>query len=372
MHPFYVNGRFLTQPFSGVQRFATEVSAALLRIDGATTLLAPPGVIDRGGASIRDASIRTVGRRGGQAWEQLELPGHARNGVLLNLGNTAPLRLRRQVVVIHDCGVFSTPQAYSWKFRAWYKLMQTALARSGARIVTVSAFSRAEIVRHLGVPAERVAVMPEGGDHMRRVALEPGAPAAFGLEPGRYVLVVGNLAAHKNLGALGELARMLAERGMVLAVAGGLDRGVFDGRSGAGPRLPQPARYLGRVSDGALGALYRQAACFVFPSLYEGFGLPALEAMECGCPVVASDIPALREVCGDAALFCDPASPPDFARQVGRLLDEAGRADQLREAATARLSRYGWDNAALALHEVVRELLPVRRLRAPEAPWAPG
>jgi glycosyltransferase involved in cell wall biosynthesis len=139
---------------------------------------------------------------------------------------------------------------------------------------------------------------------------------------------------------------------MVLAMTGGLNEAVF--RTQAGTQLPQPARYLGRVSDGALRALYQHAACLVFPSRYEGFGLPAIEAMACLCPVAASDIPALREVCGDAALYFNPASPPDIMRQVGRLLDEPGLADTLRAAASSRLPKFTWDNAASVLSAVVR------------------
>lgn len=310
--------------------------------------------------------VQRVGTRRGHAWEQLDLPRHARGGILLSLGNTAPLMSRRQVIVIHDAGVFSTPEAYSWSFRAWYKWLQTLLVRSGIQVVTVSAFSRAEIIRYLGGHADRVAVIGEGADHMNRIVADPGVLASAGLMPGRFVLAVGNLAAHKNLAALGELARVLAARDMTLVIAGGLPAGAF--KDDGDVLLPRPARYVGRVGDGALKALYQAAACFVFPSRYEGFGLPAVEAMACDCPVVAADIPALRETCGKAALYGGPGSPQDIAFQVCRVLDEDGLAHRLRQAGTEQVSQYTWDRAAWALNRVIAALPPASRSLAGYGP----
>src|ERR1700709_2206249 len=122
MKQIYVNGRFLTQKFSGVQRFATEVTLALQSLHPDLRILTPPGPI-----TTPISGSMAVGKLSGQGWEQLELPRHAAGGVLLNLGNTAPLFGRRQIVVIHDAGVFSTPETYPWQLRLWYKSMQKAL-----------------------------------------------------------------------------------------------------------------------------------------------------------------------------------------------------------------------------------------------------
>ena len=352
MRPVHLNGRFLVQPFSGVQRFACEITAALLRSGDAGEVLSPPG--ERVTALPADVAsrVRVAGTRAGHAWEQLDLPRASRGGVLVNLGNTAPLGRRRQIVVVHDCGWAATPEAYSRSFRLSYRAAQTWLARTGSRIVTVSEFSRGEIVRHLGLPPERIAVIAEGADHMARIAPDPAALARHGLAPGRYVLAVGNLAAHKNLSVLDALAGRLAARGMTLAVAGAVRTGMF--RAGAADGLPGAATVLGRVSDEALRSFYEHAACFVFPSRYEGFGLPAIEAMACGTPVVASDIPALREVCGGAALYADPASPRSFADAVERVVDDASLAARLRAAAAPRLAIHRWDRAAAALGALAR------------------
>jgi len=348
-----INGRFLGQPQSGVQRFAREITAALLASDRNINVVVPPGTQLDG--SISWDRVRAVGTRRGQAWEQLDLPRHIGDAVLVNLGNTAPLRAPRQVVVIHDTGWAATPEAYTRAFRVWYRTLQTLLVRSSARLVTVSAFARAEIARTLRVAPARITVVPEGAEHITRLPPNPGVVEDASLARGRYVLAVGNIATHKNLLALRELARVLAERGQMLAIAGASPAGVFHD----GADLPQPARLLGRPDDSQLRALYEHAACLVFPSLYEGFGLPAVEAMACRCPVAAADIPALRETCGEAAIFFNPRSSASIAETVLALLDDPARAEAMREAGAARAARFTWRRAADALAAVAAEVAPV-------------
>jgi glycosyltransferase involved in cell wall biosynthesis len=342
----YLNGRFTTQTLSGVQRFATELTRALQNLYGDSARLLVP----RNGSKAYPGALE-IGRWQGQAWEQWELPRHVADGLLINLGNTAPLRTRRQILVIHDTGVFSTPAAYSREFRLWYKTLQTALVRRGTPVVTVSEFSRTEIIRHLRAVPKQVSVMPEGADHISRILAEPGVLIEHGLETGRFVLAVGTLAAHKNLQALGLLATRLAQRQVPLVIVGGLGGLAFQNHGSHG--LPQPARYIGRVSDGQLKALYQAAACFVFPSRYEGFGLPVVEAMASACPVIAADIPALRETCGQAAIFCNPIDPDDIAERVLRLLDDEALQAQLRFSGLAHTRVMSWQRAAQVLQNII-------------------
>jgi glycosyltransferase involved in cell wall biosynthesis len=344
-----INGRFLTQGMTGVQRFATEIVAAAdaLAVAGAwpvARLLHPAGARDAG---LRAFASETVGTRSGQVWEQIDLPRALRGDVLVNLGNTAPLLAgARQAVVIHDAGAFDTPESYSFAFRSWYRLLQKRLARSGARILTVSEFSRGRIAATLGVEAASIGVLPEGGEHVLRVPADAGVLARHGLERARYALVVGNPAAHKNLAALSSAAEMLGQHGLVLAVAGAADPTVF--RAGGGVAA-EAARVLGRVSDAELRALYENALCLIFPSRYEGFGLPPLEAMVCGCPVVAAHAGAVPEVCDGAALWFDPDQPATLAEALSRLIEEEGLLDGLRQAGLERARHFTWEAAARAL-----------------------
>ncbi len=346
-----INGRFLTQGLTGVQRFAMEVTAALdARADlPPPRLLLPPGATFGAYARLRPA---TVGRRSGQAWEQIDLPAAARGTMLINLGNTAPLRAgRRQAVVIHDAGVFDTPESYSFAFRAWYRFLHHALARVGARLITVSQFSQARIADRLGIDPARIGVMPEGGEHVLRAPADLSVLQKHGLEPGRFALAVGSRAAHKNLDALRDAAAMLADRGMVLAAAGAADPAVFRAAGGGG------AVALGRVTDAELRALYENALCLVFPSRYEGFGLPPLEAMTCGCPVIAARSGAVPEVCGEAALWFDSATPASLTEALVALIDQPGLAAAQRTAGLARAEKFTWARAA----ETLLSLLPEPR-----------
>ncbi len=344
--PLAINARFLAQPTTGVQRFAREITLALGHLREKPRLLGPRDAILP--AEWRDGGWRleTAAQARGQLWEQLVLPRQSRGAVLVNLANTAPLLRGRQLLVIHDAGVFATPRAYSRRFRAWYRLLHAALARRGTVLATVSEFSQGEIERCLGVPRARIAVLGEGAEHILRA---PSVPPP--LPEGSYVLAVGTPAAHKNLAALAATATMLRARGLDLVATGGVAAGVFGEAF-----WPGGIRPLGRVDDATLAALYRGAACLVFPSRYEGFGLPAIEAMACSCPVVAASIPALREVCGEAALFVDPDDPAGFAEAVALLLDDPPRSAALRAAGRARADRFTWRGAAENLLEALESV----------------
>lgn len=359
MTRFALNGRFLTQALTGVQRFATELTAAMDALAGEGAWPTTRVLVPRGTAAppaLRHLEVAEVGRLRGQAWEQAELPRAARGAFLLNLGNTAPILAgRHQAVVIHDAGVFDTPESYSLPFRAWYRLLHRALARSGARIVTVSEFSRARIAARLGLDPARIGVMPEGAEHILRAPADAAVLARHRLTPRRYALAVGSRAAHKNLDALRGAAALLASRGLVLAAVGAADPAVFRPAAGA---EGEGAVALGRVGDAELRALYENALCLVFPSRYEGFGLPPVEAMLCGCPVLAARSGAVPEICGDAALWFDAADPGSLAAALRRLLDEPGLAETLRAHGLARAQSFTWRRAAETL----------LRLLAPEGP----
>ncbi len=278
-----------------------------------------------------------LAHRAGHAWEQGWLPLAARGArLILSPANLAPVASARNVVLIHDVAPLREPGWYSGVYTRYHRLLLRALARRARLVLTVSDFSRAEIVELLGVPEEQVRVVPPGVDERFSPAADPApARARYGLDR-PYVLAVGSDVARKNLGALGEAGRLLRGEGIDL-VAAGSGRGYMRGEHAGA------VRRLGYVADAELPGLYAGASALAMPSLYEGFGLPCLEAMASGVPVVASNRAALPETCGGAATLVDPDDSQAFAEA----LVQAARGEPAeREAGLERAAGFTWRRTA--------------------------
>jgi glycosyltransferase involved in cell wall biosynthesis len=344
-----INGRFMTRPATGVDRFALELLNALSANGPALTAWVPAQATVRSELPER-LKTRPVGRLTGQAWEQWDLPRLAGDAPLINLCNTGPLLRREQLVVIHDTATLANPGNFSWKFRAWYQVMLSSLMKRSKVITSVSKFSAGELMRYFPNRRSGVEVVCEGGEHILRVPADTRIIDRLKLHGRRFVLAVGNRSTNKNFGAVLKAMALLDDPDLLLVAAGGGNQRVFASAQVEDPRLLS----TGFVSDAELRALYEHAECFIFPSFYEGFGLPPLEAMCCGCPVVASNTSSMPEVCGDAALYCDPADPASIATHIRRLLDSPALCDEMREAGLARSRLYGWDKAAAQFQDIMK------------------
>ncbi|MEW6537455.1 MAG: glycosyltransferase family 1 protein [Pseudomonadota bacterium] len=344
--PVFINGRFLTQPMSGVQRYARQIVRALDQRPGAAdryVLLTPPGAEN---LNLLNIPTRTIGGVGGHLWEQTALAWTARQGRLLSLGGSGPVLHRRQIVVIHDAAVFRHPEHFRTGYAAFHRALNRILARR-ARLATVSEFSRRELASALNLSPTSIAVAPNSADHLRNIKPDPAVIERFGLTTRPYFVALGNLTPNKNLAVAIRALSHLADPAVRLVLVG--DRpAVFD-RSDfpADPRLI----FAGRRSDAEIAALLGGAQALVFPSLYEGFGIPPLEAMTLACPVIASDIAATREVCADAALYFDPADDAALAANMAELLSRPEVAR--RDAGLRRADRYAWSRSA----EIIEDLL---------------
>jgi len=352
----YLNGKYVAQRTTGVQRAASCLVAA---IDG----LLPPGadwvlLCPRGHAApaLSAIRVREVGWRGQSLhlWEQVSLPLAARDGRLLSLAGSAPLLARRASAMIHDAAVFDRAEAYAPLFRHWYRFLFRQLAHRGVQLLTVSAFSRGRLAHALGVDERRIAVVPEGSDHLADVVPDERVLARLGLRSGAFLLAVASDNPTKNLPALvAAFARRRAAEPAQLVIVGGRNERVFS--AGAGQADPAGVVRAGPLSDPELKALYRNATALLFPSTYEGFGLPPLEAMACDCAVGAADAAAIPEVCGDAALYFDPASVEAMTASMEQLGTDAPLRESLRARGRSRAASFRWTNAARTLLATLAE-----------------
>jgi glycosyltransferase involved in cell wall biosynthesis len=343
-----INGRFLTQPLSGVQRYAREIVSALDDVISEGSPLArnldlqlvfPSSAKDV--PPLRKIRLQAAGRITGHLWEQFVLPARLRGG-LLSLGNTGPLTATRHIVCIHDANTRAFPTSYTPAFRLLYRTLIPSLGRTAKMVATVSRFSATEIERYGIARANKIVVIPDGHEHVGRwIPRHTSATRkAASLET---IVLVGSPAPHKNIKLILEMADRFAAVGLRIAVAGSADARVYN--VGDGSAAASNIIWLGRLSDQELAALMQDSLCLAFPSLTEGFGLPALEAMVLGCPAVVSNVASLPEICGDGALYASPTDPSAWFDQILRLRNEELRADLIRKA-RARTTQFSWRASA--------------------------
>ena len=361
METISINGRFLGQPLTGVQRFARELTSALDRRIGRGELpptlrrarwrlVVPQGV--KADLQLDHIAVETRGRSSGHLWEQTALARATWRDTLIGFGGSGPLLHPRQLTVIHDATIFRHPEAFSRAYRATHTLLGFTLTRT-ARIATVSHFSRGELSAIFRVSSEPIAVIHNATDHFAKLKPDEAALDRFDLRGKNFFLLVGTIKPNKNVAFAIRAFAALGLPDWSLVIVGGVEPGVFKETAlGSAERLV----FTGRLSDGEIAALERHAGAFVFPSLYEGFGIPPLEAMTQGCPVLAADIPSVREACGEAALYFDPRDLESLTRAMREIVEKPELHHALAMKGADNVARFSWDKSAEALLEVIAEM----------------
>ncbi len=357
----YINGRFLTQNRTGVQRYSREVVRAIdrllqqtdyapLRWETKWVLLAPPGAscdID-----LEQIEFRTIGKGDGHLWEQTYLARHSWSGRLLSPASSGPVWHPRQIVVLHDAGIYNAPAGYSRRYRTLHKILDRLLARR-ARIATVSSFSQNELALCLDIREDDILLAPNGTEHLRMVSPDETIVQRLKLDPGKFFVTLGLSTANKNVSLAIEAFRRLNRPDTKLVVIGKGSSRVFGSQKL--PAIPG-VLFTGRLTDEEVTGLLRSAAALLFPSRYEGFGIPSLEAMLQGCPVIASTAPGLMEVCGDAALHFHPDNVEMLQDQMQRILNHPEISSVLRAKGHNRPDVYRWNATAAVLAEALDNL----------------
>jgi glycosyltransferase involved in cell wall biosynthesis len=272
----------------------------------------------------------------------------ARVDLLHSMANFAPAwGSFRRVVTIHDLQYRALSELLSWPVRTATSGLVSLAARRASRIIAVSSAGAQEIVSGLGVERERIDVVPNGVRPRPEAAAGDGAREHYALNERQIALAVATNLPHKNLPALVEALALIApaERPLLVIAGHGTDDAELQAEADAAG-VAADVRLLGQLSTAELDSLYATATCLVLPTLHEGFGLPVLEAMARSLPVACSDIPALREVGGAAALYFDPRSPTQIAAAISELIADSGLAARLRELGRVQASAFSWSAAA--------------------------
>lgn len=326
-----INGRFLARRLTGVERYGQEILRCL--VDG-----------------TRVESTRFQGWKG-HGWEQFILPTRFdRKSVLWSPANTGPIMVQRQALTIHDLSPLEHPEWFQASFAVWYRLFLPILAKRVKMIFSPSEYVKKKVIGRFGIT--QVTVTPNG---VNRSFFHPGARQTRFDLPQNYILFVGTLEPRKNLGRLLQTWNEITDefREMWLVIVG-VSGTVF--KSIHLSHATERVRFLGYVDDETLAGLYANAALFVLPSQDEGFGLPALEAMASGTPVIVSDGGALPEVVGNAGLTFCLSDQNALENTLRACLSDAGLRAALREKGLERAGTFSWQTTAeivwKALHDI--------------------
>jgi glycosyltransferase involved in cell wall biosynthesis len=328
----YINGRFLGNKMDGISRFSLEICKHLKK-NGLDFKIVIPKWVE----FINDEAFDIVkfGSSKSHFWEQLDLLKFLKkNGtpLLLNLSGLGPLWYNRKIVTIHDLSFIENPKWFSKGYFLFYSITTPIIARHSLKIITVSEFSKGEIVRLLKVDADKIEVVYNA---VTKSKVLPAKEKDLGL----YVLGVSSLDPRKNFKRLIDAFKLDSLKNVKLIIVGKSGNHFMQDFSAENTSNVQ---FEGYIEDEVLDKLYHNASAFVYPSLYEGFGIPPLEAMSHGCPVIVSDIKVLKEVCGDAALYIDPLSSTSIAQELTRLLSNDTLRDDLIQKGYSQVEKFSW------------------------------
>jgi glycosyltransferase involved in cell wall biosynthesis len=334
---------------TGTEAFAREVGS---RLKGAAPELRWQFFASRPRAGLGVDLMVTPFPR---LWSQVRLPlalirSHA--DLLFVPSHAVPFAWPgKALTVIHDLAFERHPQAYSASERAYLQLTTRWATRRCPLLITISESTKSDLVTLYGIKPERIRVVPLGGGELVARQMAPASRLDELSLRGTFVLQVGRIETRKNqVAALAAVERL---DGVTLAVAGPERDVALASRLRASPKC----RVLGRLDQPTLELLYKHAAAVVVPSLYEGFGLPVLEAMSRGKVVIAAAASSLPEVGGEAALYVDPADPEAFAKALRVALSDKKMRTKLVREGRARAATFTWDRCTAGVVAVIRELV---------------
>jgi glycosyltransferase involved in cell wall biosynthesis len=341
--PIYVNSRFLTQSITGVQRVAIELSLRLKQLDSSIEFVCPKDVIQHDIFEKLDAKV--IGKRTGHFWEQIDLPRYlAKDDLLINLCNSAPL-FQKMIVAVHDLAFLQ--KWHTFYFRTFYKFLIPKILRSSLAVITVSNTIKKEINATYQIDLNKIHVIyPAVADSYRNYPVEATTHE-------KYILFIGSMDPRKNLLSILPAFDMIENKDVKLKIVGGSES-VF--RKINLTYNNDKVEFLGRAPDSLLPQLYSDAIAFIFPSLYEGFGIPPLEAISFGCPVIGSDIEVLHEIYGNAMLYFNPTDISSIVGAINKVCSDTEVRNNLVSEGQKIISKYSFEMSANQLYSLIKSI----------------
>jgi len=345
----YINGKYLTQRLTGVQRYAFELTNCLVKNEKNVRVLVPE-FLDVSSIDLPSESIIKTGKSTNTTlWEQFDLPRFIgkTNNLLINFCNTGPIFNRNQFVCIHDMSYLENPKWFSKSFYYYYKFMIPKIARISNHIFTVSEFSKSELQDKLGLKHDKVSVIYNAPAK----TFVSSTYKKINLKKEDFFLFVGSLDPRKNLKTLLAAFASSTLKNQKLVIVGAKQNTLNDENL----ILPANVELFDNCSDDQLKDLYSKAKGLINCSLYEGFGLPVVEAMSSGCPLLLSDIPVFNEIAGEHAMFFNPNIATAIAETIQSFLEKSETEINLSiKANYYYCAKYSWEKSSNDLLKIVR------------------
>lgn len=352
---FVVNGRYLTQKATGVHRYAFEICNKLHEMGVDFHVAIPQEIHPDYKFSFKTVKCGTLKTH---AWEQISLPLYLKSigsPLLISFTGCGPLVYKNQIMTIHDVSHERYPEWFSKNYYRFYHYMMPRIGRKAHAVLTVSEFSKREIVETLNIDADKIHVIHSNVPFHDKPSKDEILNFTRDSKVERYILAVSSMDPRKNFERLVNAFQKIEDKSVKLYIIG-MSFKAFN-TPDLQNLVSDNVHLPGYISDEALQDMYQNALLSVYPSLYEGFGLPPLESMTYGCPAINSDIPALREVSEDAAMYVDPYDEEDITHKINELLENESLRKELQLKGLEQIKKYSWEKSAKQVYKLAERYM---------------
>ena len=351
-----INGRFLCNKTDGISRFSLEICKELKKHSVNFEILIPYWLEYENPEGF---NLKRYGKLKSHFWEQINLKSYLKkNGrpLLLNFSGLGPLFYKNQLVTIHDLSFFENKKWFSWSYSFVYRMATPIIAKSALKIITVSEFSKKEIIKNLKIDNNKIEVIHNAvSEQLESTSGCQITDQISALCNKKIILAVSSIDPRKNLKRLIDSFLELEYLDYSLVLVGKKSPHFNINLKSNSERV----FFTGYVSDDDLIHLYKNCQFFIYPSLYEGFGIPPLEAMRNSCPVIVSKIPSIEEVCADAAVYVDPYNNEDISRSMKELIKNGDLRRQMSVKGYQRSLEFSWSKSAEKLKNLLNEIYQI-------------